>query len=920
MVKYAIVVIVLVLLFLFLLSLSLRIYLAIVGSGSLGPTWRDFEKHEIYKLDNGIEVCAMKDADVYDTYIYVHVDAGSIYDPPDALGLAHLFEHVSCHSSSKYHRGNDLISYSLEKLADGEYATTKEGIHYVSLVKNDHLNSYVDVLTWAIHDPIFNIQKIENEVKTITQEYNGYFKKMDYKIAMFINYMIDESFPEHQFSCGNAETLSSKDILDKIKDFHSKHITADRIKIFICSNRSINEQKQTLNSFNIIRRGDETSYSLTSKQIEMKFSEKFAGKIINFFDFRKDSKMYLNIMIYPIMDLSKFRLSEYFYEIVEDFENELKEKNIYTSIEVKNVKNRRNTVFTVEFDLSNVGYNSINSILDSFYTFIHSQQPNQYAFETIKKGLIESFRDKTTIQRLTYYCSEFIHSSSNKDLTNSLTSCEYNEEAIQNMLDAIGDIKKWAVLVSTEDQDLPNLEKYHGIKYSDPVPIQLSVDYSVEKEKKLTRQKEALLRYEERAKSTKSENLSTTKQYEIQPKPKFYLFYKLIHKKFDQGEYTFVEEKEVYRKSCMVKLTFLSKMTPQKSVDNLLFLSSFIQSLEYKNINLNFKLELKMEYFTAYPGLKLESSADKIVENIEFLMKALQEYKDKPAITKQFQTKFKAIAKNELENPGDLRGILLFEFMNLIHYSPQLYDIYELLNNTTECKFNEDYYIKIEALGDMEEYKVKQIFDILKSKNLKEKYQAIDVAGTKHKIKTFDSNKNGVLVGYSLGNILKRKDISIYKKYALAILLKPALETGVFGFFRDECTITYTPFMDTLFHFGNIYIVFVIDSTYSIDKITQTILKFKETSNIKKILERFDEKKFKQLTKNACDSDYLHFNRVMGLRLCSDIYSSGGFNSLNDRREIQKEITSMTKKEVFDLICQTFESEPVILTTDVVKP
>ncbi|HYA25410.1 MAG TPA: insulinase family protein, partial [Terriglobales bacterium] len=73
-----------------------------------------FEKRiTLKKLDNGLTViiCERREAPVFS--FYTHVDAGSVQDPLDKTGLAHMFEHMAF-------KGTDTIgtkNYAAEKTA-----------------------------------------------------------------------------------------------------------------------------------------------------------------------------------------------------------------------------------------------------------------------------------------------------------------------------------------------------------------------------------------------------------------------------------------------------------------------------------------------------------------------------------------------------------------------------------------------------------------------------------------------------------------------------------------------------------------------------------------------------------------------------------------------------------------------------------
>jgi zinc protease len=55
----------------------------------------------VYTLDNGLKVYLRKHTDRPRIQTYIAVKAGSVYDPPDSIGLAHLLEHMMFKGTSK---------------------------------------------------------------------------------------------------------------------------------------------------------------------------------------------------------------------------------------------------------------------------------------------------------------------------------------------------------------------------------------------------------------------------------------------------------------------------------------------------------------------------------------------------------------------------------------------------------------------------------------------------------------------------------------------------------------------------------------------------------------------------------------------------------------------------------------------------
>ncbi len=95
-------------------SLQLLVMLVLFGAIAAGQDLASFEKRiTVKKLDNGLTIvlCERPEAPVFS--FYTHVDAGSVQDPQNKTGLAHMFEHMAFKGTEKI----GTKDYAAEKVA-----------------------------------------------------------------------------------------------------------------------------------------------------------------------------------------------------------------------------------------------------------------------------------------------------------------------------------------------------------------------------------------------------------------------------------------------------------------------------------------------------------------------------------------------------------------------------------------------------------------------------------------------------------------------------------------------------------------------------------------------------------------------------------------------------------------------------------
>lgn len=428
------------------------------------------EKDEFF-LDNGLEVVIVKNEKFKESSIRLVVDAGNIYSPLDMPGLAHLLEHILTHNSTKYPEINYLSNFIQTYSGFFNASTTSETVQFFFQIADDEFEKAADILAWAISSPLWKKENIQAEIKVVDEEFRQYMKNTFRMRNAIISMAIDESFPESFFSIGNKETLLKPDIENKLKEFYTKYFTANRMKLIICSKKSRKDLKNISNLFRILPKQKQKELSLTSHPVDIKYKENFAGTMVRYNSGQSKPSLSIVIILPSLMHLVKYGLNEYLQIIVTCYCKLFLEGMFSDSIqEVKSsiYSMLRTTEIVFDFKLYPSGTKKVTEILEKLHSLINNLQPERKIFEIIYEMRCSNRYDPVN----DFDACEFYSIPENYRFNPE--EMEYNEKALQNLIESIGNIKNWLVLISTTDTNLPNTEKYFSVKYDNPVPINIT--------------------------------------------------------------------------------------------------------------------------------------------------------------------------------------------------------------------------------------------------------------------------------------------------------------------------------------------------------------------------------------------------------------------------------------------------------------
>ncbi len=203
---------------------------------------KDTRQYQAIRLDNGMVVLLVSDAQAVKSLSALVVPVGSLEDPDAHPGLAHYLEHMTLMGSKKYPQPDSLAEFL--KLHGGSHnaSTAPYRTAYYLEVENNALEGAVDRLADAIAAPMLDKKYGERERNAVNAELTMARTRDGMRMAQVSAETINPAHPGARFSGGNLETLSDKPgspVHAALLAFRDKYYSANLMKAVIYSNRPL---------------------------------------------------------------------------------------------------------------------------------------------------------------------------------------------------------------------------------------------------------------------------------------------------------------------------------------------------------------------------------------------------------------------------------------------------------------------------------------------------------------------------------------------------------------------------------------------------------------------------------------------------------------------------------------------------------
>ena len=204
----------------------------------------DTLEYRFITLENNIDCLLVYDKDTEKSAASMDVGVGASIEPDDTPGLAHFLEHMLFMGTEKYPK---VSEYSEFVTNNGGYCnawTFFTDTNYMFNIANDAFEQALDIFSQFFISPLMDKSCVDKERNAVNSE-NEKNLQSDYwrYYQLLCNFSNPGSYI-HKFIVGNRETLTKEDIVDRLKEFHSKYYSSNLMKLVLYSNIPLDQQEQ----------------------------------------------------------------------------------------------------------------------------------------------------------------------------------------------------------------------------------------------------------------------------------------------------------------------------------------------------------------------------------------------------------------------------------------------------------------------------------------------------------------------------------------------------------------------------------------------------------------------------------------------------------------------------------------------------
>lgn len=169
--------------------------------------------------------------------ICLSVAHGSMDDPADMPGLAHLLEHSIMMGSKEFPEESSFMKFIAQRGGYENACTKMNETAYEMEIGVEHLEEVLYRLSRNFKNPLFNVSSIRKELKAIENEFEIALVDESIKHFQVLLHNLPQTNLLHRFAWGNAKSLDREDskLEAAVKKFYSNYYGAQNLTLSIVS-------------------------------------------------------------------------------------------------------------------------------------------------------------------------------------------------------------------------------------------------------------------------------------------------------------------------------------------------------------------------------------------------------------------------------------------------------------------------------------------------------------------------------------------------------------------------------------------------------------------------------------------------------------------------------------------------------------
>lgn len=204
-------------------------------------------------MQNDLTALLVSDPDSKESACAVKVNAGSLNEPKNVMGLAHFLEHMLFQGSGKYPGNEEFSDFLSRNNGETNAFTSDDSTVYYFKIENKAFQDGLDIFSHFFIDAKLDKDAVDKEINAVNNEYEIDLQKNEWRFMELLKKLARKENPFHRFTIGNLKTLKdipnsmNISVYDELKKFYNSYYSSDKMNVCIISNESLDTLEEIAN-------------------------------------------------------------------------------------------------------------------------------------------------------------------------------------------------------------------------------------------------------------------------------------------------------------------------------------------------------------------------------------------------------------------------------------------------------------------------------------------------------------------------------------------------------------------------------------------------------------------------------------------------------------------------------------------------
>ncbi|KAH9521126.1 Nrd1 complex RNA-binding subunit [Dermatophagoides farinae] len=403
---------------------------------------------------------SIMNGNVKNAAIVIGVKVGSIQDPKEIQGMAHMLEHLLTMGSEKYPAENAIDEFLSSHGGYQNAHTEIEHTIYEIKVHPKHVSQVIDLIGNAFIKPLLRQESIEKEIKPIDTEFVQAKDDDDLRVDVLLSHLADTDHPVNKFMWGNKKSLiddpkaNNIDVHKMLLNFYRTFYQPENIVVVVQAQESLeNLQLWTTSVFSNVVKPMMPDNLMTIEKFQGKLPFKFGlesrfNRLYRVESIDDGTRLLINWCLQPVIDQYLISPNDYWASLI-GYEGKgslislLRERNlameIFTDSEIFCQSNNNFfIIFNIDLHLTDMGASNLDTIVQllfEFLTVLQRSGAQEYYYNEKQAIALYSFNkksEKDSLSNSIELAKNLLYLPLEHVLTGTSLFYHYDDEIINN--------------------------------------------------------------------------------------------------------------------------------------------------------------------------------------------------------------------------------------------------------------------------------------------------------------------------------------------------------------------------------------------------------------------------------------------------------------------------------------------------------